>query len=148
MPSFTVNEPHPTVAKNAYTYSGRGGAGNIFRAPETTKASGISTKAKPVKETRGFYTGIGGAGNYRKAGTRPVMSFEEEIERAAAAESHPVGHTGRGGAGNTFSTSSAASTKTASVRKSSTEHRASVESDRSGRPTFWGRISGASVNSN
>lgn len=148
MPSFTINEPHPTVAKNAYTYSGRGGAGNIFRAPETTKAAGVPTKALPVKETRGYYTGIGGAGNFRKAGTRPVMSLDEEYERAVAAESHPVSFTGRGGAGNAIRSASSKAGSVKAERKSSVDHRDSVESTHSARPTFWGRISGASVGSN
>ncbi|TQN67458.1 hypothetical protein CSHISOI_07981 [Colletotrichum shisoi] len=84
MPSqIFVTEPHPTVAPNTYIYSGRGGAGNIFRAPVTTPAAGITTPLKPaaVNGPRRFYSGIGGAGNRHTAQERPVRTFDEDFDR-------------------------------------------------------------------
>src|SRR4051794_31059770 len=100
MPFYTITEPHPTVPQNSYTHSGRGGAGNIFRAPATTPASGVP----PLTQTRSndsarssvssgstssgagtrFYSGRGGAGNAHAASERPVISFDEEYARADA----------------------------------------------------------------
>lgn len=106
MPSLTVNEPHPTVAKNSYLHSGRGGAGNFFRAPETTPASGISTKPVTAKPSAGrFYSGRGGAGNARAEAARPVMSFEEQYKMQSQIEQKPLGYVGRGGAGNAYTAS-------------------------------------------
>lgn len=103
MPSLTVNEPHPTVAKNSYLHSGRGGAGNFFRAPETTPASGISTKPVTARPSTGrFYSGRGGAGNAQAEAARPVMSFEEQYKLQSHIEQKPVGYVGRGGAGNAY----------------------------------------------
>ncbi|KAF6844860.1 hypothetical protein CMUS01_00657 [Colletotrichum musicola] len=104
MPSqIFVTEPHPTVAPNTYIYSGRGGAGNIFRAPAvTTPASGITTPlstARPTAPAR-FYSGIGGAGNAHAAAQRPPVSFDEDFDRQAARDRAVVGHVGIGGAGN------------------------------------------------
>ncbi|KAI0015273.1 hypothetical protein F4780DRAFT_764637 [Xylariomycetidae sp. FL0641] len=105
MGRFTITEPHPTVHKNTYTHAGRGGAGNYFRAPTTTPASGVPTVAEglslPPKASR-FHSGRGGAGNAHAAAERPVLSFDEEYARHANIEQKPLGHTGRGGAGNVF----------------------------------------------
>ncbi|TDZ26988.1 hypothetical protein C8034_v000315 [Colletotrichum sidae] len=103
MPSqIFVTEPHPTVVPNTYIYSGRGGAGNIFRAPVTTPASGITTPLKPVsaRGVRRFYSGIGGAGNAHSAVERPVVSFDEDFDRQQVRDRATVGHVGIGGAGN------------------------------------------------
>ncbi|KAI1085023.1 hypothetical protein F5B20DRAFT_124661 [Whalleya microplaca] len=111
MPHYTVTEPHPTVVKNTYTHSGRGGAGNFFRAPATTPASGIPTEPVPAPlapstttntGTSRYHTGRGGAGNARVAVERPVLSFDEEFSRQSQLEQKPVGHVGRGGAGNVY----------------------------------------------
>lgn len=105
MPRFTVNEPHPTVAKDSFTHSGRGGAGNFFRAPETTPSTGISTEpitTAPRPSMGRFYSGRGGAGNAQSAAQRPVMSFEESYKLQAMVEQKATGYVGRGGAGNAF----------------------------------------------
>ncbi|KXX80552.1 hypothetical protein MMYC01_202237 [Madurella mycetomatis] len=106
MALYTITEPHPTVPQNSYTHSGRGGAGNFFRAPATTSPAGVPTPA-PIASTSSsssssrFYSGRGGAGNARSASERPVLSFDEEFVRAEARDrSAPAGYVGRGGAGN------------------------------------------------
>lgn len=117
MSSYTITEPHPTVAKNTYIHAGRGGAGNHFRAPQTTPPSGVPTAlplaplAAPTTNTttasgppRRFYSGRGGAGNAHSHVERPVLSFEDEFSRADKRErTAALGsgyHVGRGGAGN------------------------------------------------
>ncbi|KAK6857171.1 hypothetical protein PG990_010991 [Apiospora arundinis] len=105
MPRFTVNEPHPTVAKDSFTHSGRGGAGNFFRAPETTPSTGISTApvtTAPRPSPGRFYSGRGGAGNAHASAQRPVMSIEESYRLQSHIEAKAVGYVGRGGAGNAF----------------------------------------------
>ncbi|KAL2255368.1 hypothetical protein VTK26DRAFT_3511 [Humicola hyalothermophila] len=123
MPSYTVTEPHPTVPQNSYTHSGRGGAGNFFRAPATTSPQGVPTPAitsttsssssttttsSSSTSTRRFYAGRGGAGNAVRspdaaAAANAGFLFDEEYARAEAREqSGSVGHVGRGGAGNIF----------------------------------------------
>jgi len=133
MPSYMISEPHPTVAANTYTHSGRGGAGNMFRAPATTAPSGVATPAVSKSTTKRYYSGRGGAGNAHAAQDRPVLSFEDEYVSAAAREKHASGHVGRGGAGNVFSTSSAAS--------DSSSRRDSSSTNGSTRSGFWGRLS-------
>lgn len=135
--SYLITEPHPTILQNTYTHSGRGGAGNTFRAPATTAPSGVPTQVKPVKtsSTR-FYSGRGGAGNARAASDRPVLNFDEEFVRADSREkAQTIGHVGRGGAGNyyTGSSSSGGSTKD--------ERRDSASTDGSTRSGFFGRLS-------
>lgn len=110
MPHFTIAEPHPTVGQNSYMHSGRGGAGNYFRAPATTPAAGIATSPKATsssssataKTTSNFYSGRGGAGNAHVSTTRPVMSFDEELRIQSQMEQKRVGYVGRGGAGNIY----------------------------------------------
>lgn len=103
MPHFTVAEPHPTVRQNTYTHSGRGGAGNFFRAPATTPASGVATEPKVLPpSTSNFHSGRGGAGNAHVSESRPVMSFDEEFKLQSLIEQKRVGHVGRGGAGNVY----------------------------------------------
>ncbi|KAK0708723.1 hypothetical protein B0T21DRAFT_416122 [Apiosordaria backusii] len=143
MPSlYTITEPHPTVAKNSYTHSGRGGAGNFFRAPQTTAPSGIPTPAHTAPTSTGrFYSGRGGAGNAHASAERPVMSFDEEFTRAEVREKAATfSHVGRGGAGNIFSTVSS------STKKNSTElsRRDSNSTNGSAKSGFWGRISSIS----
>jgi len=137
MPSYMINEPHPTVPANTYTHSGRGGAGNMFRAPATTAPAGVSTPAAASSHatTKRFYSGRGGAGNAHASVDRPVLSFEEEYASAAAREKHASGHVGRGGAGNVFS--GPASSADAASRRDSASTNGSVRSG------FWGRLSGS-----
>lgn len=105
-PVYTITEPQPTVAQNSYTHSGRGGAGNFFRAPKTTSPTGVPTPAPASTTTTStrFYSGRGGAGNAHSASTRvPALSFDEEFSRAEARDrAAHQGHVGRGGAGNVF----------------------------------------------
>lgn len=115
MSSFTVTEPHPTVPLGTYTRVGRGGAGNFFRAPATTPATGIPSVSKPLPPTTArFYAGRGGAGNARAASDRNVVSFDEQYKLQSHLEGKPSGFVGRGGAGNAYGT-----TVTPSQRKES-----------------------------
>lgn len=103
MPSFTVTEPHPTVATNSFMHSGRGGAGNFFRAPVTTDPAGVpSAPSAPKKSSGGsnryYFAGRGGAGNAQSSSPSP-LNFEDEYTAASHAASS-AGHVGRGGAGN------------------------------------------------
>ncbi|KAH6655819.1 hypothetical protein BKA67DRAFT_250258 [Truncatella angustata] len=108
MSSFTVTEPHPTVPQGSYTRAGRGGAGNFFRAPATTPASGVPTIAKPLPPSSSrFYSGRGGAGNAHAAKDRNAVSFDEQFKLQSHIEARPTGYVGRGGAGNHYSDSSA-----------------------------------------
>ncbi|KAI2630109.1 hypothetical protein GGS21DRAFT_492221 [Xylaria nigripes] len=103
MPRFTIAEPHPTVKQNTYTHSGRGGAGNYFRAPVTTPSSGVPTEPQQLPpSTSNFYSGRGGAGNAHVCQNRPVMSFDEEFRLQSQIAQHRVCYTGRGGAGNIY----------------------------------------------
>lgn len=167
MPSlYTITEPHPTVPQNSYTHSGRGGAGNFFRAPATTSPAGVPTPAalSTIKTSstsnsssspRRFYSGRGGAGNAYAASERPVLSFDEEFTRAEVREkTATISHVGRGGAGNIFSSSSSSfpfgSKKKNSIdvgldgdsltRRDSASTEGSTRSNGSG---FWGRMRSA-----
>ncbi|KAK4229623.1 hypothetical protein QBC38DRAFT_453057 [Podospora fimiseda] len=142
MPShYTITEPHPTVAQNSYTHSGRGGAGNFFRAPKTTAPTGVPTPAAvtaPSTSSTRFYSGRGGAGNAHASAERPVLCFDEEFTRAEVREkASTISHVGRGGAGNIFSSGSSHKEKkdSSSLRRMDTN--STTDSNRSG---FWGRI--------
>ncbi|KAM0333426.1 hypothetical protein ACHAQA_002087 [Verticillium albo-atrum] len=116
--NLLVTTPRPSAAPNTRIHTGRGGAGNTYRAsaaPAPTTASASARKPAPspasapaaaaaaaAPSTRRFYSGIGGAGNVHAAGERPAVSFEEEIARAKARERSGVGRMGIGGAGNVF----------------------------------------------
>ncbi|KAK0636305.1 hypothetical protein B0T17DRAFT_481857 [Bombardia bombarda] len=139
-PSITITEPHPTVPKNSYTHSGRGGAGNFFRAPATTAPTGIPTKtaAAPTTTTARFYSGRGGAGNAHAAVERPLLSFDEEFNRAEVREkAATLSHVGRGGAGNIFSS-------THDIKKdrkqSTSSRRDSSSTSGSVRSGFWNHL--------
>jgi hypothetical protein len=150
--AYTITEPHPTVPQNTYTHSGRGGLGNFFRAPVTTPSSGIPTPAAPSTSssttTRRFYSGRGGAGNAHAAVERPVLSFDEEFQRAEVREkTATISHVGRGGAGNIFSAFSPSSSSKS--RSGSGDDGASLgrhesgssdSSTRSVADRLWGRI--------
>ncbi len=119
---YTITEPHPTVQANAYTHSGRGGAGNTFRAPTSvTPAAGVPmplTKVVSGSSVSGptsgrFHAGRGGAGNAYPASARISLSLDGEYAYAAAvAKATTLGHVGRGGAGNVYSASKASAVAT------------------------------------
>jgi hypothetical protein len=114
-------------------HSGRGGAGNTFKAPKTTDATtaygpaSLFVSTLPQTSTK-FAAGRGGAGNIRDASNRSAFSFDEELERQATRESKSstsgaAYHVGRGGAGNwnsTRSPSSSGSRKDSSSSSGST----------------------------
>lgn len=149
MPSYSITEPHPTVAASTWCHAGRGGAGNFFKAPKTvTSPSGVPTPITPTisnstSATSKFHSGRGGAGNAHSSIERPVISFEDEYERKERSESasRPA-FTGRGGAGNFKSASSSFGSK--QLRKGSDASTASDASTKSGSSTrsgFLGRLS-------
>ncbi|KAI0134302.1 hypothetical protein BJ170DRAFT_193818 [Xylariales sp. AK1849] len=140
MPSYTVTEPHPTVPQDSYARSGRGGAGNFFRAPATTPSSGIvtPTSSMPMPPSTGrFHAGRGGAGNVRTAAERPVMSFDEQYKIQSQIDDKPITHVGRGGAGNIYSSRDPQSTRKASDASS---HRSNSSSG-SVKSSFMNRLS-------
>ncbi|CAK7234915.1 hypothetical protein SCUCBS95973_009092 [Sporothrix curviconia] len=129
---YTITEPHPTVRANAYTHSGRGGAGNTFRAPTSvTPAAGIPTPLTKISSTSSsgssihgssstrFYAGRGGAGNAYPASERRSVSLDDEyVYASTVAKSASRGYVGRGGAGN-FVSSSSSPSSAKNVKKSS-----------------------------
>lgn len=120
MSQYTVTEPHPTVPKGSYTRSGRGGAGNFFRAPATTPAAGVPTTAKPTAPAHErFYSGRGGAGNAHPSTDRPMLSFDEQYKLQSHIEGRLSGHVGRGGAGNVYADGASPITPGAGHRKDS-----------------------------
>ncbi|KAJ2894032.1 hypothetical protein MKZ38_007974 [Zalerion maritima] len=140
--AFTVSEPHPTVTKGAYIHSGRGGAGNYFRAPQTTPSSGVATRVSSTTSAapRRFYSGRGGAGNAHVATEAPTLDLNEEYLRIQHRDANDAGHVGRGGAGNFFKSSGS------SAKSQTSSRRSSNESDNSSRSSgFWARLSGASL---
>jgi hypothetical protein len=159
MGSYTLREPHPTVAQNSYTHSGRGGAGNFFRAPITTSAAGVSTTYAPATTTTSsssssagrFYSGRGGAGNAHKVSERHAMNFDEEYALADARDRRQsTGHVGRGGAGNVYGVAESVAAKKKRKHSSGADSVASSRdsesiagSERSA--GFWGRLSGTSL---
>jgi hypothetical protein len=137
MPSrYQITEPHPTA--HSYIHSGRGGAGNTFKAPKTTNASTAVGPASlfetglPQTSTK-FSSGRGGAGNIRDTAEKAIFSFDEELQRQVTrdqkAKDGAVWHVGRGGAGNW------ATIRPSSGRKDSSS---SADSERSG---FFARLS-------
>lgn len=138
MPSrYSVTEPHPTASK--FIHSGRGGAGNTFKAPKTTSGANARGPASlfeaglPSGNSK-FSSGRGGAGNIHPSSEKAIFSFDEELERQSTRERKmkegAIYHVGRGGAGNF------AKTKPASSRKDSSS---SADSDASS--GFFGRLS-------
>ncbi|KAG6359420.1 hypothetical protein INS49_012941 [Diaporthe citri] len=154
MPSYSITEPHPTVAASTWCHAGRGGAGNFFKAPKAVTApSGVPTPIHPTisnstSATTKFHSGRGGAGNAHSSIERPVMSFEDEYERKERTESasRPA-FTGRGGAGN-FKSASLSASKHQSRKGSdaSTASNASTKSGSSTRSGFLGRLSASLSN--
>jgi hypothetical protein len=150
--NYYITEPHPTVLQNTYTHAGRGGAGNLFRAPLTTPPTGVPTEvAKLAKipssgnSTR-FYSGRGGAGNIHKAAERPTISFDEEYAMAETREKATLhGYVGRGGAGNFYNPTAAIpglakKDRKHSVASEASDRRDSVSSAGSTRSGFLARI--------
>lgn len=103
--NIVLSTPRPSLAPNAYTHTGRGGAGNTYRASKTTvQASTAPPAASSSSKPRRFYSGVGGAGNVHAAGERPPAgtAIDEEIARARARERSGFVRSGIGGAGNVF----------------------------------------------
>lgn len=164
MTSYTITEPHPTVPKNSITHAGRGGAGNMFRAPATTPSTGVPTtttsprrgssgSSSPGSSSSGrFYSGRGGAGNAHAAAERPVLSFGEEYALAEARErASATAYVGRGGAGNAVSGGwkgafgPSAGRKNSDARSESSSSSSDADSDRSSiRSGFWCRLTSSS----
>lgn len=141
-PNYYITEPHPTVLQNTYVHSGRGGAGNLFRAPLTTPSTGVPTPAKPTKPSSSrFYSGRGGAGNVHSAAERPVLSLDEEYALASAREKAAAagGTVGRGGAGN-FCRNGENMDRKASIASDISDRRDSTSSSGSVRSGFFGRL--------
>ena len=140
MPSqYSIAEPHPHTGK--YVHSGRGGAGNTFKAPKTSSGTSARGPASLLetglpKSTSRFSSGRGGAGNIHEPSERAIFSFDEELERQSTRERRlkesGVWHVGRGGAGNY------AVARAGSGRKDSTS---SADSDASAKSGFFGRLS-------
>lgn len=137
---YQITEPHPSAGK--YIHSGRGGAGNTFRAPTTSSPTSARGPASlfggqiPLTSTK-FSSGRGGAGNIHPSSERAAFSFDEELERQTSRERKmkeegAVYHVGRGGAGNWISA------RPAGDRKDSSSSSDSIGSGRSG---FLNRLS-------
>lgn len=110
---YSIVEPHPSVTpRQQYIGTGRGGAGNVVKAPTTitrgSDASGPASRAASLSvPRRTFYSGRGGAGNHVNDAPR-MFSFDEELAHEMQQSKHiaPVYHVGRGGAGNLCKASS------------------------------------------
>lgn len=103
MSSYTVTEPHPTVAQGSMVRTGRGGYANHVRAPVTTPASGVPSISKPMPPSsdRKIRTGRGGAANIHSASDVPAVSFDEQYKlQSHIEESSTRIMGGRGGWGN------------------------------------------------
>ncbi len=148
MPQYTITEPHPTVAQNSYTHAGRGGAGNMFRAPLTTAPTGVPTKAKASSSSTGrFYSGRGGAGNAHTAAERVTLSLDEEFSRADVRAKSVTASSGRGGAGNIYTTGGAKKDRknsSGSDHSMASSRRDSTSTNGSARSGFWARLSTSS----
>lgn len=135
MPAYTLTEPSPSTA--VYTRCGRGGAGNITRAPASVASTPAATTSLSSSSARRFFSGIGGAGNVQAASARPPAgaSLDDALRHAAARDSAPMGYCGRGGAGNVFynrKPSDASSVGDASSTRSSMSSSAKL----------WARVTG------
>lgn len=106
---YQVTEPHPHVSASSFIHSGRGGAGNTFKAPKTTDGShargpaSLFSRGLPETSSK-FSSGRGGAGNILPSSKKALFSFDEELERQSTREKKMseggLWHVGRGGAGN------------------------------------------------
>jgi len=131
--SFSVTEPHPSVAKGGYIGSGRGGAGNYksYKHTEVTAgptASGPAARISLIRPSkRAVVSGRGGAGNVFTP-TEPeeaMFQFDEEMVKKREFVA-PMYHIGRGGAANWVD-----ETKPRSSRANSSDSSASMDSERS-----------------
>ncbi|KAM3074688.1 hypothetical protein ACMFMG_008113 [Clarireedia jacksonii] len=143
MPShqYQVTEPHPSVTTSSFIHSGRGGAGNTFKAPPTTNGrdargpASLFSRGLPETSIK-FSSGRGGAGNILPTSKKAPFSFDEELDRQSTRDKKMnaggIWHVGRGGAGNW------AAGRPSSERKNSESSVDSSGSERSG--GFWGRL--------
>jgi hypothetical protein len=143
MPShqYQVTEPHPSVTTSSFIHSGRGGAGNTFKAPPTSNGrdargpASLFSRGLPETSMK-FSSGRGGAGNILPTSKKAPFSFDEELERQSTRDKKMnaggIWHVGRGGAGNW------AAGRPSSERKNSESSVDSSGSERSG--GFWGRL--------
>lgn len=123
MSRYQFPEPQPN---STYLHSGRGGAGNVFRAPRTQPSLSLSKFSSILSSTsKHFSSGRGGAGNIHCASRRDTasVSVNEVLTRHSKFLEDGVYHTGRGGAGNTI-----ASSRPSTIRTNSSS---SVESAQS-----------------
>jgi len=128
--TYSVTEPHPSVRPNRYMHTGRGGAGNSFKAPATSEGNTASGPAslftqglpKQSSSTAKFSSGRGGAGNIHLSSEKAPFSFDEELERqstrARKEKDGALWHVGRGGAGNWANTVSSSSNASSSRKDS------------------------------
>jgi hypothetical protein len=147
---YRVTEPHPTISGNNNIHSGRGGAGNTFKAPVTTSgpdasgpASRFANGLPSYNANARFVSGRGGAGNVHLNRERAIFSFDEELQRQTTREmmekeGGASWHVGRGGAGNLMSSRS----PSRSARKGSASSTGSAASNESSKSYgFFRRIS-------
>lgn len=128
MPNYTVTEPSPSTT--TYVRSGRGGYGNVVRAPTSQHISNVQSVSSVNLPSRRFFSGIGGAGNVHQASERPVISLDEEYSRIAARDQASAGHCGIGGAGNVYRR-----------KASDASSQASDASSMSSKSKLWARVS-------
>lgn len=136
--SYSIIEPHPSVTpQQRYIGTGRGGAGNAVKAPTSltrgSDASGPASRASDASlytPRRAFISGRGGAGNYHQEAPR-MFSFDEELQHQLKQSKHvaPVYTVGRGGAGNTYRTTSSSDEKSLLTRRDSNNSSASSSSE-------------------
>ncbi|KAL6252437.1 hypothetical protein RBB50_000156 [Rhinocladiella similis] len=125
---YSIVEPHPSVPSSHYFSTGRGGAGNVTRAPPSTTrgtdatgpAARVNLITRPSHPRKTFVAGRGGAGNVHPSAERAIFSFDEELERQLSQDRHaaPVYHVGRGGAGNLATSNGTASTSSTTAATS------------------------------
>ncbi|KAK4540173.1 hypothetical protein LTR36_009759 [Oleoguttula mirabilis] len=145
--TYSVTEPHPSVAKDAYLGSGRGGAGNyahytpatLTAGPNATGPAALIDLTRPTaRPQRTVFAGRGGAGNMYKSHTPRINSpepaifqFDEELLKRRSSPA-PIFHFGRGGAANFVDETKAGTAGKPTGRTGSTGSAASVSSERSG----------------
>jgi hypothetical protein len=147
--NYYITEPAPSTT--SFIRSGRGGAGNTFRAPATSSthrvsnnAPSSSNNAQQASSARRFFSGVGGAGNAHKASERPAISLDDEVRRLAARDSAAQsGHCGIGGAGNVYrrKASDAGSSSSSSEDGAQDDGRSSISSV-SSKAKLWARMTG------
>jgi len=130
--SYIITEPAPSTT--SYIRSGRGGAGNTFRASSPTTRSSSTTSSSHNQQPRRFFSGVGGAGNAHEASERPAVSLDDEVRRMAAREEHAarLGHCGIGGAGNVYRRSGS----------DASDSSASSISSQTSKSKLWARVTG------